>query len=169
MSPTTVVDAPCKAEMKMEGVIRASVAKIRTTSFGGTSPDVFRENVVRFETEDIGECAVCVKHTRVGGRELEKTGRRWGFTRSCVHGLYGDGRLIASWCAYTALVDGTPVHVIHRQLLWGNLTLVTPYTRTHHKSHKVLHRHRVLYPGPRRTGTRLECFFFIKKKKGGGG
>ena len=117
-----MVDAPCKAEMKMEGVIRASVAKIRTTSFGGTSPDVFRENVVRFETEDIGECAVCVKHTRVGGRELEKTGRRWGFTRSCVHGLYGDGRLIASWCAYTALVNGTPVHVIHRQLLCGNLT-----------------------------------------------
>lgn len=31
-----------------------SAARARTTSFGGTSPDVFREKVVRSETECIG-------------------------------------------------------------------------------------------------------------------
>jgi hypothetical protein len=31
-----------------------SAVRVRTTSFGGTSPDVFREKVVRSETECIG-------------------------------------------------------------------------------------------------------------------
>ena len=76
MSPTTVVDAPCKAEIKMEGVIRASAAKIRTMSFGGTSPDVFREKVVRSETECIGKAMVCARRARVGGR-LRELKKKW--------------------------------------------------------------------------------------------
>lgn len=38
---------------------------MHTTSFGGTSPEVFRENVVRSETECIVEMH-CVRRTRVG-------------------------------------------------------------------------------------------------------
>ena len=43
----------------------ASAAKIRTTSFGGTSPDVSRENVVRFETEGVSEGTA--RKTHLGG------------------------------------------------------------------------------------------------------
>ena len=45
------------------------MAMIRTTSFGGTSPDVFREKVVRSETE----CMAGSGRGR-GGRE---DGKRW--------------------------------------------------------------------------------------------
>ena len=46
---------------------------IRTTSFGGTSPDVFRENVVRSETECMARCTVRLGRAR-GGRD---DGKRW--------------------------------------------------------------------------------------------
>jgi hypothetical protein len=46
---------------------------IHTTSFGGTSPDVFREKVVRSETECMAECTVSSGRAR-GGRE---DGKRW--------------------------------------------------------------------------------------------
>jgi hypothetical protein len=49
------------------------MATIRTTSFGGTSPDVFREKVVRSETECMAECTVSSGRAR-GGRE---DGKRW--------------------------------------------------------------------------------------------
>lgn len=42
---------------------------MHTTSFGGTSPDVFLENVVRSETECIVEMH-CVRRTRVGKGEV---------------------------------------------------------------------------------------------------
>jgi len=49
------------------------MAMIRTTSFGGTSPDVFREKVVRSETECMAGCTVRSGRAQ-GGRE---DGERW--------------------------------------------------------------------------------------------
>jgi hypothetical protein len=46
---------------------------IHTTSFGGTSPEVFREKVVRSETECMAGCTVSSGRAR-GGRE---DGTRW--------------------------------------------------------------------------------------------
>lgn len=57
----------------MEGVIHGADAMIRTTSFGGTSPDVFREKVVRSETECMAECTVRLGRA-LGGRD---DGERW--------------------------------------------------------------------------------------------
>ena len=57
----------------MEGAIHGADGKIQTTSFGGTSPDVFREKVVRSETECMAECTVRSGRAR-GGRE---GGKRW--------------------------------------------------------------------------------------------
>lgn len=49
--PTTVVDAPWMQERLRYNLHRRT--QVLTTSFGGTSPVVFRQNVVRSETECI--------------------------------------------------------------------------------------------------------------------
>jgi hypothetical protein len=58
----------------MEGVIHGADGNvIRTTSFGGTSPDVFREKVVRSETECMAVCTVSSGRAREGRGD----GKRW--------------------------------------------------------------------------------------------
>jgi hypothetical protein len=62
----------------------------RTTSFGGTSPEVFREKVVRSDTECISGCTVRSGRAR-GGREGK---RKWEWEMSgSVHPRKLCGRL----------------------------------------------------------------------------
>ncbi len=65
---------------------------IRTTSFGGTSPDVFRENVVRSETECMAVCTVSSRRAREGRGD----GKRWewevsGRAHPCRGNYVGEG------------------------------------------------------------------------------